>query len=103
MKRWFYNLIHNPQTGAVNVTAILVLAVMASVAFIVLANMWPSMQTAQQAIVTTYKYVGTNSTTTTVTDAASQTSNTMFGLLLWIIPLGVGIALLIKVLRGHES
>lgn len=78
------------QRGEVNITAILVLAVMASVAFIVLANLWPSMQTAYTAI------------STTSGDVAANTSHTMFGLLLWIIPLGIGVALLIKVLRSHE-
>lgn len=102
MKKWFNDLTHN-QAGEINVTAILVLAVMAAVTFIVLANMWPSMQTASSVVTTTYKYVGTDATTTTVTDTAMQTSKTMFGLLLWIIPLGIGIALLIKVLRSHES
>ena len=76
--------------GGVNVTAILVLAVMASVSFIVLANLWPSMQTAYTAI------------STTSGDVAANTSHTMFGLLLWIIPLGIGVALLIKVLHSHE-
>ena len=76
--------------GEVNMTALLVVAVLASVTFIVIANLWPSMQTA---------YIGIS---TTSGDVASNTSHTMFGLLLWIIPLGLGIALLIKVLKSHE-
>jgi hypothetical protein len=101
MRKYFYNLIHN-SCGSVNVNGILLLAVMAAVVFIVLTNLWPSMQTAQGLVETTYKYVGGNSTTTTVTDVASQTSHTMFGLLLWMLPLGIGIALLIRVLK-HDK
>ena len=78
------------ETGEVNMTALLVVAVMASVTFIVIANLWPSMQTAYTSI------------STTSGDVASNTSHTMFGLLLWLIPLGLGIALLVKVIKSHE-
>lgn len=89
-KKVMDNISFDPQTGEVNMTALLVVAVLASVTFIVIANLWPSMQTA---------YIGIS---TTSGDVASNTSHTMFGLLLWIIPLGLGIALLIKVLKSHE-
>jgi hypothetical protein len=39
----------------------------------------------------------------TATDAGTVTSKTIFGLLLWIIPLGIGLALLIRVLTGHND
>jgi hypothetical protein len=78
------------QCGATSVNGILVLAVMASVTFIVLANLWPSMQTAYTAI------------STTSGNVAANTSNTMFGLLLWIIPLGIGLALLIRIFSHKE-
>lgn len=74
--------------GEVNVNAILVLALMAAVIFIVLANLWPSMQTANTTI-----------QANTATDVGTTTSKTVFGLLLWIIPLGIGVALIIRVLR----
>ena len=78
------------EKGEINMTAILVMAVLASVTFIVIANMWGSMQTANATI-----------QANTATDVGTVTSKSMFGLLLWIIPLGLGIALLIKVLRSH--
>ena len=93
MPRWIRKEIDKStigERGEVHMTALLVVAVLASVTFIVIANLWPSMQTA---------YIGIS---TTSGDVASNTSHTMFGLLLWIIPLGLGIALLIKVLKSHE-
>jgi hypothetical protein len=78
------------ERGAVNMNALLVMALMAAVVFIVLANLWPSMQTANTTI-----------QANTATDVGTTTSKTVFGLLLWIIPLGIGIALIVRVLH-HE-
>jgi len=79
------------ERGAVNMNAILIMALMAAVCFIVLANLWPSMQTANTTI-----------QANTATDVGTTTSKTVFGLLLWIIPLGIGIALIIRVLKHDE-
>jgi uncharacterized membrane protein YdbT with pleckstrin-like domain len=76
------------QKGAINMNAILIMALMGAVCFIVLANLWPSMQTANTTI-----------QANTATDVGTTTSKTVFGLLLWIIPLGIGIALIIRVLK----
>lgn len=78
------------ERGEVNMNALLVMALMAAVVFIVLANLWPSMQSANTTI-----------QANTATDTGTVTSKTIFGLLLWIIPLGIGIALVIRVLH-HE-
>ena len=78
------------QRGAVNMNAILIMALMAAVCFIVLANLWPSMQTANTTI-----------QANTATDVGTSTSKTVFGLLLWMIPLGIGIALIIRVLKNE--
>lgn len=83
---------YKSQRGEINVNAILVLAVLASVTFIVLANMWGTMQTANAVI-----------QANTATDPGTVTSKSMFGLLLWIIPLGIGLALLIRIMKSHES
>jgi hypothetical protein len=78
------------ENGDINVNAILVMAVLASVTFIVLANLWSPMSTANATI-----------QAATATDTGTVVSKTIFGLLLWIIPLGIGLALLIRVLRKN--
>ena len=80
------------EEGAVSMNAILIMAVLAAVIFIVLANLFPAMQAANATI-----------QDNTATDAGTVTSKTIFGLLLWIIPLGIGLALLIRVLTGHND
>jgi hypothetical protein len=80
------------EEGEVSMNAILIMAVLAAVIFIVLANLFPAMQAANATI-----------QANTATDAGTVTSKTIFGLLLWIIPLGIGLALLIRVLTGHND
>jgi hypothetical protein len=80
------------ETGAVNITALLVVILLACVCFIILANMIGPMSTANATV-----------QALTATDAGTVNTKMIVGLLLWIIPLGLGIALLIRVLKSHDS
>jgi hypothetical protein len=76
------------QKGMASVNALLGIAMVAAVIFIVLANLWPTMQTANTSI-----------QASTATDAGTTTSKTIFNLLLWIIPLGIGLALILRLVK----
>jgi hypothetical protein len=84
-----------PQTGAISTAAaeaILITIVLASVSFIVLAQMFGIMQTSNATI-----------QANTATDAGTSTGKLIFNLLLWLIPLGCGLALLIMVIRNESK
>jgi flagellar biosynthesis protein FlhB len=82
-KEWLSN-----QSGIANINSLLSISMVAAILFILLANLWPSMQTANTTI-----------QANTATDAGTTTSKTIFGLLLWIIPIGIGIALITRLLK----
>jgi glucan phosphoethanolaminetransferase (alkaline phosphatase superfamily) len=85
-------LFKTAQRGAINMEAILVTVVLAAIAFVVLDVMFAGPMTTSNASVQAL----------TGTDSGTTTGKTMMGLLYWLIPLGLGIALLITVLKSRK-
>jgi len=80
--------------GVINMEAILITVVLAAIAFVVLDVMFAGPMTTSNASVQAL----------TGTDSGTTTGKTMMGLMYWLIPLGLGIALLITVLKArHED
>jgi hypothetical protein len=75
--------------GTGGIVGLFVVGMMAFILYIVVANFWPSAQTANTAI-----------QANTATDSGTVVSKTMFSLGLWIIPVGIFITLFILLIRG---
>lgn len=87
-------LFRTAQRGVINMEAILITVVLAAIAFVVLDVMFAGPMTTSNTSVQAL----------TGTDSGTTTGKTMMGLLYWLIPLGLGIALLITVLKArHED
>ena len=83
------------QRGAVGnsaITGLFITAMMAFVLYIVISNFWPSAQTANTAI-----------QANTATDAGTTTSKTFFNIGLWIIPVGIFVALFVMLIKKVQS
>lgn len=86
-------LFKTAQRGIINMEAILITVVLAAIAFVVLDVMFAGPMTTSNASVQAL----------TGTDSGTTTGKTMMGLLYWLIPLGLGIALLITVLKARKE
>lgn len=83
------NFFKSALRGAVNIEAVLITVVLAAVAFVVIDIMFAGPMTTSNAAVQAL----------TATDSGTTTGKTIMGLLYWLIPLGLGVALLVAVLR----
>jgi glucan phosphoethanolaminetransferase (alkaline phosphatase superfamily) len=86
-------LFKTAQRGIINMEAILITVVLAAIAFVVLDVMFAGPMTTSNTSVQAL----------TGTDSGTTTGKTMMGLLYWLIPLGLGIALLITVLKARKE
>jgi glucan phosphoethanolaminetransferase (alkaline phosphatase superfamily) len=86
-------LFKTAQRGAINMEGILITVVLAAIAFVVLDTMFAGPMTTSNASVQALSG----------TDSGTTTGKTMMGLLYWLIPLGLGIALLISVIKAHKE
>ena len=86
-------LFKTAQRGVINMEAILITVVLAAIAFVVLDVMFAGPMTTSNTTVQAL----------TGTDSGTTTGKTMMGLLYWLIPLGLGIALLITVLKARKE
>jgi hypothetical protein len=77
------------ERGEINITALLVVILLACVAFIVLAQMIGPMSTANATV-----------QAMTATDSGTVNTKMVLGLLMWLIPLGLGIALIVHVIKN---
>jgi hypothetical protein len=79
-------------TGAGAITGLFIVGMMAFILYIVIANFFPSAQTANTSI-----------QSSTLTDTGTVTSKVFFAMGLWLIPVGIFVALfvlLINKVRG---
>ena len=86
-------LFKTAQRGVINMEGILIAIVLAAIAFVVLDVMFAGPMTTSNTSVQAL----------TGTDSGTTTGKTMMGLLYWLIPLGLGIALLITVLKARND
>ena len=86
-------LFKTAQRGVINMEGILIAIVLAAIAFVVLDVMFAGPMTTSNTTVQAL----------TGTDSGTTTGKTMMGLLYWLIPLGLGIALLITVLKARKE
>jgi hypothetical protein len=74
--------------GTAQITGLFITGMLAFVLYIVIANFWPTAQTANTAI-----------QANTATDAGTTTSKTFFNIGLWLIVVGVFVALFVMLIK----